>query len=540
MSERIFDVVHVGYGPVSKTLAIMLARLGHDVAIFERFGDVYPLPRAVCIDHEIYRVLHANGLGPQLKQFTSPAPKYRWFSPKWEELLCIDWTAESVSGGSEVNFVHQPSVERSLDQVVRTTNAITLEMGWEAIDARQENDFVELTVRNTATQATKTVRARYLVGLDGANSFVRGKIGGSQHDLGFEADWLVIDLLLKPGVTVESLGIPECGQYCNPVRPTTIVPGGIEGDRVCRRWEFMRLPHETKAELEKDEKVWELLGSWIRPDQADVVRHTVYSFRSLVADRWRDGRMLIAGDAAHVMPPFMGQGMCSGLRDAWNLAWKLNLVLKGVANDHILDTYQVERAPHVSDIIKASIFLGKIICIPDVAEAAKRDEMFLSGKAPPPAPFPILTDGLLNRGADGKPAVPAGQLSPHGLVYSREGAGRFDDVVGLGFVLLLNSDIDPNALSSANRAFLAALGARIVVMSPSVDSEPTVIDLQGKYSAYLAAAGLRALIVRPDFYVFGGASDAKGADRLIDDLRRQMAAFGISGLATEKAKTAAE
>ncbi len=466
MSEPFYDVVQVGYGPVSKTMAIFLARRGYKVAIFERFPEVYPLPRAVCIDHEVARALKANGLGPQLDAVTSPAPLYRWFNAEWKELLCIDWTQELISGGPGVNFIHQPSFERALDLAVRASPTVSLQTGWEAIDLSQSADWAEVTVRNVTTQEVKTVRSRYLIGIDGANSFVRGRIGSGREDLGFEADWLVIDMLLKDGVTVEAVGIPECGQYCNPVRPTTIVPGGIDSDtgRTCRRWEFMRLPSETKDEMETTEKVWELLGRWIKPDQADLVRHTVYSFRSLVADKWRDGRVLLAGDAAHVMPPFMGQGMCAGMRDAVNLTWKLDMMMKGEAEDKLLDTYQPERAPHVSDIIRTSIFLGQIICIPDVAEAAKRDEMFLSGNAPAMAPFPILTDGLLERDASGAPKGLAGQLAPHAVIASQRGEGRMDDLIGCGFNLILGPGLALSELSPGSAAFVEGLGGAAVAL----------------------------------------------------------------------------
>ena len=533
MADTIYDVIQVGYGPVSKMMAIMLARKGHRVAIFERFPEIYPLPRADCIDHEIYRVMHANGLGSELDEFTSPAPLYRWFNAEWKELLCIDWTAESISGGQEVNFVHQPSVERSLDKVVRGTGAISLQKGWEAIDLTQAFDHVELTLRNTGTKATKTVKARYVVGCDGANSFIRSKIGSAQDDLGFEADWLVIDLILKEGITVEGLGIPACGQYCNPVRPTTIVPGGMQGNRVCRRWEFMRLPHESKAEMEKVERVWQLLDGWIKPDQADLVRHTVYTFRSLVATKWRDRRIMVAGDAAHVMPPFMGQGMCAGMRDAWNLTWKLDLALKGQAGEALLDTYQAERAPHVSDVIRASMFLGKIICISDPAEAAARDDAFLTGKVPPPAPFPILTDGLLDRGTYGTPKGIAGQLSPHGTIEMAGRQGRFDQVVGLGFVLMMAPGVEKSHLSAAARAFLETLGAKIVTLSSNEKTPGSITDVNGKLTDFMAAANVKAMIVRPDFYLFGAAETSAGINDLVSSLQSQLVRLGFTGRASE-------
>jgi len=393
MTTELYDIVLVGYGPVSEALAVMLGRQGRRVAIFERWTQRYNLPRAVCIDHEVYRMLSAIGMGEELPKVSHPAPVYRWFSSDWQELLSIDWSAESISGGPEVNFVHQPTLEAMFDAQVQAQPTVELNLGWEVKEVSQTADYAEMTAVERASGTARTVRAQYLIGCDGANSVVRRAIGGELEDRGFEADWLVIDILPHEGV---ALDIPSAAQWCNPVRPTTIVPAGIREGRYFRRWEFMRLPGETVADMESEARAWELLAPWVQPDQAEIVRHKVYTFRSLLAEKWRNGRLLIAGDAAHVMPPFMGQGMCSGLRDDFNLAWKLNLVLDGRADASLLDTYQTERAPHVSDIIDLSMFLGRMICQPDVAEAAARDQMFLGGQAPPPPPFPRLTAGLLD------------------------------------------------------------------------------------------------------------------------------------------------
>jgi 2-polyprenyl-6-methoxyphenol hydroxylase-like FAD-dependent oxidoreductase len=381
----LYDVVQIGYGPVSEIMALALARQGRKVAVFERWKERFPLPRAVCIDHELYRVLSALGMSHDLPAVSHAGPQYRWFNAEWKELLAIDWSAESISGGPEVNFVHQPTLEKMFEEVVMACPNVDLRLGWEAVEATQTDDYAELVVRDVETGETRTVRGKYLIGADGANSLVRRAIGSTQEDRGFEADWLVIDVLPNVGVTLD---IPPAAQYCNPERPTTIVPAGIKDGRYFRRWEFMRLPHETCEELEHEHVAWQLLAPWVKPEQATIVRHKVYTFRSLLANSWRKGRMLIAGDAAHVMPPFMGQGMCAGLRDDWNLAWKLGLVLDGRASDALLDTYQPERRPHVSDVIDLSMFLGKIICIPDAQKAAERDEAFFSGKVPPPPAFP--------------------------------------------------------------------------------------------------------------------------------------------------------
>jgi 3-(3-hydroxy-phenyl)propionate hydroxylase/flavoprotein hydroxylase len=522
-----FDVIQIGYGPVSKASALFLERKGWNIGVFERFEEVYPLPRAVCIDHELYRVLHSSGLGDVANRVCNDAPTYRWFNAEWQELLAIDWAAGSISGGSEVNFIHQPSFEWAMDERIKASPRVALNFHSEAIAVVQDKTRVTVTIRDTKTGSTRDYTARYLIGIDGANSFVRESLGLQRADLGFEADWLVIDFALNGGLTARDLGIPECGQYANPVRPTTIVPGGVEADgRVLRRWEFMRLPHETKEEMVKKEKVWELLNAWIKPDQGELIRHALYSFRSLVADTFQQDRIFLAGDAAHVMPPFMGQGMCAGLRDVWNLAWKLDLVMAGKADAALLTTYTPERAPHVTDVIKISMFLGSIICMPDPEEARKRDEMFLGGNAPKPAPFPILTDGMLERDAKGAVIAPAGELSCAGTVRFSGRTGRYDSFVPAeAFTLVVQEGF---ALSTGAKALCAGHGIGIVTVADRrTASDDQIADTQGQFGRFMAEQGVGALLVRPDFYLFGGAQDGARLDRLLTEFARQAQAFRI-------------
>ena len=522
----LYDVVQIGYGPVSEIMALALARQGRSVCVFERWRVRFSLPRAVCIDHELYRVLSALGMGDELPAVSHAGPEYRWFNADWKELLSIDWKSESISGGPEVNFVHQPTLEQMFEDVVQACPNVELNLGWEAVEATQTADYVELMVRDFETDERRTVRAKYLIGADGANSLVREAIGSTQEDRGFEADWLVIDVLPNEGVTLD---VPPAAQWCNPVRPTTIVPAGVKDGRYFRRWEFMRLPGESREDLEHEDVAWKLLAPWVTRDQATIVRHKVYTFRSLLANTWRKGRMLIAGDAAHVMPPFMGQGMCAGLRDDWNLAWKLNLVLDGKADDTLLDTYQPERRPHVSAVIDLSMYLGRIICIPDAAKAAERDAAFFGGTAPPPPAFPSLTDGILRRGADGRVLAPAGLLSPHGRVSLQGREGRFDDLVGLGFVLISRSASALASIGDAQRAFLDALGAKRVVVNAAGGAKDAgaLLDLDDKFIPYMQQHGIDTMLLRPDFYLYGAVAEPAEINRLIDDLALDLERHGV-------------
>jgi 2-polyprenyl-6-methoxyphenol hydroxylase-like FAD-dependent oxidoreductase len=528
MRAGIHDVIQVGYGPVSECLALMLGRQGRSVAICERWQTRYPLPRAVCIDHEIHRVLWANGMGSTMPKVAQSGPLYQWFNADWRELLVIDWSAPSISGGPEVNFVHQPTLEEGLDEAVAQLPTVDRHLGWEVVGVRQDEQLAHVDIADVQTGEKKTISARYVIGCDGANSIVREAIGGGLEDRGFEADWLVIDVLLKEGVTIEQLGIPAAGQYCNPIRPTTIVPAGVREGRVFRRWEFMRLPGERPEDMEAEGRVWELLRPWAGPERVELVRHKIYNFRSLIAKRWRYGRLLIAGDAAHVMPPFMGQGMCSGLRDAWNLAWKLGLILDGKATDILLDTYQRERQPHVGQITDISIYLGRIICMPDPEEAAARDAAFLGGSAPPPPPFPQLTDGLLHRDRDGKLAEGAGLLAPHVHLFGRGDRSRLDEVAGVGEFSIIARGFDPAMkIEPRLRHALAFVGTSYVALG-STDGIRGFEDLDGRLDAFLDHHGWAAVIVRPDFYVYGGAANAAALENLVRDLLAGLENAGLS------------
>ncbi len=318
---------------------------------------------------------------------------------------------------------HQPSLEALLEDRARDLSTLVLRRGVEAVNLTEGDDGVTIHARKHDGVAVD-VRCRYAVGCDGANSTIRQVLDIATIDLGFFYDWLIVDIVLDEQRVYDPINV----QVCDPARPTTVVSGGPGR----RRWEFMRRPDETLDDLNSTDAAWRLLAAWdVTPDNATLERHAVCTFTACHATRWQNDRVLLAGDAAHLMPPFAGQGMCSGIRDVANLAWKLDLALGRRGGDSVLDSYTEERLPHARAVIDFSIELGRIICVSDPAEAAARDElmrgMFTETAASIP-PLPPIVGALL---PDDDPV--AGHLFPQGMVAVGGARKRFDDVHGVGW-----------------------------------------------------------------------------------------------------------
>ncbi|WP_051965799.1 bifunctional 3-(3-hydroxy-phenyl)propionate/3-hydroxycinnamic acid hydroxylase MhpA [Kitasatospora mediocidica] len=527
------DVVVVGNGPVGAALSVLLAQRGWRTTVLERRRRPYTLPRATSFDGETARLLAACGIGPELGRITEPASGYQWRTAGGETLLDIEFRPQGPYGWPDANTMHQPALEELLAARAAELPGVTVLPGRQAVGITEQGDRV-LVAAEDEDGAVQTVSARWVVGCDGANSFVRHHLDVPVTDLGFSYEWLLCDVALREPRAF----VPTNVQICDPARPTTLVGSGPGH----RRWEFMRLPGERAAELNREETAWRLLEPFgVTPDTATLLRSTTYMFQARWAEQWRVGRVLLAGDAAHLMPPFAGQGMCSGIRDVVNLAWKLDLVLRGRADDTVLDSYTEERRAQVRESIMSSVQLGRVICVTDPAAAAERDATVLAnrrGQGPTrPEPAKPLADGLLyGGGAEDGPARPAGEVVPQGAVTGPGGSGPFDEVVGRGFVLLLAAHADAR-LGAERLAFLAGLGAHVVRLRPaggasSAAPEPAaveVVDADGVYGAYLARYGAGALLVRPDYHVFGAAAGPEGAAALVDDLRARLEAAVPAG-----------
>jgi 2-polyprenyl-6-methoxyphenol hydroxylase-like FAD-dependent oxidoreductase/catechol 2,3-dioxygenase-like lactoylglutathione lyase family enzyme len=504
-----YDVAIVGYGPVGQAVSALLGKAGHRVLVVERYGEIYPLPRAVHFDHEIMRMLQSLGITEELAEELLPIREYRWFGSDGEPIFTIRPELPTLSGWEPDYMFFQPRLERALDRAARSQQTVNVRRGWSAERIEQDGDAVQVILGQADRQQTQTVRARYLIGADGANSMVRQAAGIGCRDFGFREQWLVVDVLPHDIGALSHL--PDACQWCDPRRPHMHARNGTRH----RRWEFMLLPGERASDFEDETRVWELLAPFLTPADGAITRHAVYEFRSMLADRMRERRVLIAGDAAHLTPPFLGQGLCAGLRDALNIAWKLDLVLKGLAADALLDTIGPERQTHNEWIINLAVEMGRVSCQLDPAAAAERDASMRAAGEMPPLQFAPLSEGLIRHERGGSAAPLAGQLSVQGCFAANGREGRFDDVVARGFVLIA-AEGDPSAdLTSEQAAVLEALETTVVSLED-------LDDLDGRLTAWLSGHSAHAVLIRPDFYVFGSAATACDVPALVEDLRIQL------------------
>ncbi len=411
-------MVVVGAGPVGVTAALLLARRGIDVLVLDRHAEAHPLPRAVHLDDESLRVLQAAGVADAFAAVSRPMAGLRLLDGGGRTLAEFPRGAGD-HGWPQGSMFSQPDLEQVLRDALAAEPRARLRGGVEVVRLDGAGP-VRLTVRDRDTGAEEQLVADAVLGCDGARSTVRGQIGARMRDLGPGERWLVVDLVADTPLPVW----PGVQQVCDAVRPATFMP--VAGARY--RAEFRLREHEAVADLDLDG----LLGRFGAAG-CTVVRSAEYRYAAQVADRWRQGRVLLNGDAAHLTPPFIGQGLGLGLRDAHQLAWKLAAVLDG-ADDALLDTHQAERAPHARSLVRLAVLLGRLMTgggnraalvrrgvLTGVRRVPRLAAFTASSRTPPLRPGPQV------RRPRFAPGSPVGSLLPQPPV---EGPQRLDDVLG--------------------------------------------------------------------------------------------------------------
>ncbi|MEO0438518.1 MAG: bifunctional 3-(3-hydroxy-phenyl)propionate/3-hydroxycinnamic acid hydroxylase [Pseudomonadota bacterium] len=493
------DIGIVGLGPVGAALAILCARAGLRVAVLERDREVYRLPRAVAMDHEVQRQINFLGVSEAFRAASQDSIGYEFVNAE-REIIVARYPPPVLppTGFPWARVFHQPSLETALRSQLTDCPSATVALGVTVTDLAQERDRVTIELESESGER-RSLNCSYLVGCDGGRSMVRRNINHalntSMDDLGFDEPWLVVDVRLADGINeLSKVGV----QLCDPTRPTTSVQSGPGR----HRWEFMILPGDDRKEITKPESILSWISNWVDPALVTLERQAVYQFHGLVAKKWRDRRVLMIGDAAHQMPPFLGQGLCTGFRDAFNLAWKLNEVVQGVADERLLDTLELERRPHVTQITHDAIGLGRLVCATDEEAAAIRDQEMKAGHDQAgeslfPKP-PIIEFGVLSEAM-------GGLVAPEPWVRGGDGdAERLDDVVGYVPVLYLR---DGENLSEENREYLKAfaeMGVAVASLSENAGSLLVAQDADGYLADMLGRN--EALLVKPDRIVLGADS----------------------------------
>jgi len=427
-------------------------------------------------DGEIARVLQSLGLAPQLREVLRPSRGMSFLNEEGD--LLLDWSMSpdrvGDQGWADQYTYHQPAVEQLLRDRIAASEHVQLRTGQRVTRVTELADHVELEVQDVAAGSSRTLAADWVVGCDGAGSIVRPTMGSAYQNLGPDQPWLVVDVVIDEGVQTPEKSV----QYCWPSRPHMYLR--LPGAR--RRWEFMVMPGDDEARLTEEQQIWSLLEPYVQQGQARLERAAVYRFRSMIASTWRSGRLMLAGDAAHLQPPMLAQGLCSGIRDAANLAWKLAAVVTGAAPDTLLDTYEAEREPHVRAWVLEATRIAAIVQVTDRELARRRDEVMLSGERVISSIRPGLGASALV-----SPDTTSGVLSRQ-LVT--DDGGRSDDHLGQDFGLFVTDSLLAQ-LAPDVRARIDDLGdALTVVTGPAADR-------------YLSGTSGSFALIRPDRYLLG-------------------------------------
>jgi len=531
-SDRIWPVVVVGAGPTGLTLANLLARYGVDVLLIERNESTIQEPRAVSIDDESLRTMQAIGVVGEVLSHVVLGYGSDYFSAHGSRFLRVRPTTKEY-GYPKRNAFRQPIFERQLREFFYAHAApATRSEAWfstELIEFRIERDSVRLTLRR-ADGSVGEVFAEYVAACDGGRSFVRDKLGIKLSGSTFRERWLILDLEETRDPTRDTK------VFCDPARPCLSLPGP---DRT-RRFEFMLRDGEEESEVTSPEFTRALLKKH-GEENTPVRRSRVYTFHARLADRWRKGRMFLAGDAAHLSPPFAGQGMNSGIRDAHNLAWKLAAAVNGQLGPRLLDTYEQERRDHAWEMIRLAMRMGKVMMPRSSWSAFALQAGFrLLGLVPPARtyfaemkykPKPRFASGFLARSRDRNAARLIGRLFPQPELQHGNQTALLDEFLGAGFALLALPQTPLNVFEEVPAELWAALRIQRVAVRTSSDetyspADVTILrDQSGMFANSMKDLPPGLLLIRPDRYVAAFLragrieEDSRAVSELIDRTR---------------------
>lgn len=501
--QSMYDVAIVGYGPVGVTAANLLGQMGLKVVVVERDPNIYARARAISTDEEVVRIWQQVGLADRLNADMQPGNGATFVDADGVPFVRL-LPVSRGNGHPPQQFIYQPALEKVLRQGVDRFPNVSVLLEHECLRVIQANEHVELMLADLKVDELRRIRASYVIAADGGSSPIRGQLGVGFSGRTYAERWIVIDTK----VLKEWPGHDRLRFHCNPARPTVDCPTPLGH----HRWEFPVRDEEDEKDLLTEEAIWNVLGGQgISPEDVKILGFACYSHHVRFADRWRVGRVFLAGDAAHAMPPWIGQGMCAGIRDVANLCWKLDAVLRGSLPESVLDTYQAERLPHVREVTNRAVKVGKVITQRNPRRAAVRNHVYRTVSKVPGftswlrqhrwLPDARYHKGLLAHNGNGS----VGCLIPQPWVVDEKGdAVRFDDVIG-GQWAVLHLGPAP-ALDSWRAAGVPIVKILVPGSKPSADS---VVDADGVLTRWLDNKSASAVVVRPDGFVYAGAAEGR-------------------------------
>ena len=499
------DVVILGYGPTGLAASLALGAAGVRTVALERDEAIYPRARAVTVNDWTMRLFQSVGLDADLARDMEPTGKLRWLTYDRQELMRIELPPSTMGPHPRSYAIYQPTMEQTLRRgALRFRDHLEVRYGTNVKDVVQDESGVTVTYEDVKTGHRSTVRARFALACDGGASEVRTRLDIPMSGSTENTRWVVIDARVKRWWPERHL-LTFWSDKKRPVVDISLAGGN-------HRWEFPLEEHESESDFATHGQLWRLLESLgVKREYVDIHQHAFYRHHVRHADRWRAGRVFLLGDAAHLMPPWAGAGMQSGIRDAFDLAWKLREVLAGRLPPALLDSYQTERAPNVAMWTGFSMHLGRAIK-QELTEAEIAADAAAGPAANPLLAMPALVAGWL-RGQPG-PESAVGKMIPQPRAASASGKlGWLDELLGRDFVIL-GDDVDPATLLEPHeKGAWDRLGARFVAVRPPTAASQTdsdIIDIDGTLLGWLRAHRTRAVALRPDRFVAAAEGSGLG------------------------------
>jgi 3-(3-hydroxy-phenyl)propionate hydroxylase len=499
-----YDVAIIGYGPTGAAAANVLGQMGLRVVVIDREAGVYANARAISTDEEVLRVFQSVGLDERLQQDMLPNRPVAFVDADGVPFIEMTINARG-SGHPPQQFLYQPAMDHVVrDGITRFPNVEVL-LQHECLRMLNKGDDVELMLADLRTDVFKRLRASYVIAADGGSSPTRGQLGIGYSGRTYAERWVVIDTkVLKEWSAHDRLRF-----HSNPSRPTVDCPTPLGH----HRWEYPACTDEDDQELLREEAIWKVLNDQgITREHVKILRAVIYSHHVRGADRWRVGRIFLAGDAAHAMPPWIGQGMSAGVRDAANLCWKLNAVIKGQAPDALLDSYQAERQPHVKEVTRRAVMVGRVICerhgiVASIRNHGLRALSRLPGSATVYQKLLWIPDAHYKEGffADGGHGAVGWQIPQPWVIDTNSAEVRLDDVLS-GRWTILHTGTPPTGTPA-----WAALGVSAIRLTGPQDGvqRDTIRDKDGTLIRWLQRKKAAAVVLRPDGFIYAAAESGQ-------------------------------